>query len=159
MKPNDFAEWANLAANYEAFRFTKCRVRVHPQQNVSNNSSSVIGDWCIFPWHRKAPSTYTYNDFLSVDKCKTYRGTTTGRMTFVPSVLSYTQYADKLTSSEVNYRPRLEVIDKNVGEISHYTGCIGFQALTDAPENAKAHYNIIIDMYCTFINQKTIKNY
>ncbi|AGJ74755.1 capsid protein [Dragonfly associated cyclovirus 6] len=160
-KPKDFNEFVNLAANFEAYRFTRQRVRVLPQQNVSNNSSSLIGDYVIFPWHRPSPSNYTFNDFLSVDKAKVFRGTGCGSMTFVPAVLVSTAATGVGGANYVKttYKSRIEIITKDSIDVDHYTGVIGFQALSDAPEGSKAHYNVVTDVWCTMYNQKTIKNY
>ncbi|BAS01236.1 capsid protein [Cyclovirus TsCyV-1_JP-NUBS-2014] len=159
-QPNDFAEFTNLAANFEAYRFTKLRIRVLPQQNVSNNSSSLIGDYALLPWHRGVPTNFKFDDFISVDKAKIYRGTTCSSMTFVPSTLDQTLYQDKVGNfCKVAYRPRIEITDAQSLGIQHYTGLMAMQALTDAPDNAKAHYNLIYDVWCTMINQQTLKKY
>ncbi|UNY50599.1 capsid protein [Chifec virus UA15_517] len=160
-QPRDFNEFVNLAANFEAYRFTRQRVRVLPQQNVSNNSSSLIGDYCILPWHRPSPSAYTFNDFLSVDKAKVFRGTGCGSMTFVPAALVSTgvEGVEATKYLKTSYKPRIEIISQDTLKIEHYTGMIGFQALSDAPAGSKAHYNIVTDVWCTMYNQKTIKNY
>lgn len=159
-EPSDFAEFFNLAANFEAYKFTRLRVRVLPQQSISNNSTSLVGDYCLIPWHRGVPSNFKFDDFVSVDKAKIFRGTRCGSMSFVPSTLNDVQYdATKTVQSNVVYRPRIEITTANSLEITHYTGLMGMQALTDAPQGAKAHYNIVYDVWCTLINQQTLKKY
>ncbi|ARO38303.1 capsid [Circovirus sp.] len=159
-EPSDFEEFFNLAANFEAYKFTRLRVRVLPQQNVSNNSSSLIGDYCLIPWHRGVPTKSKFDDYVSVDKAKIFRGTKCGSMSFVPSTLNDVQYStNKTIQSNVVYRPRIEITTADSMEITHYTGLMAMQALTDAPTDSKAHYNIVYDAWCTFINQTTLKKY
>lgn len=159
-RPGDFAEWKALSPNFEAFRFTRLRVRVLPQQNISNNSTSLIGDYCLLPWHEEIDSKASFQDYLSVDKAKLYRGTACGRMTFVPNVLQPSAYqtaGNNWVASTPKFKARIETSSTEfTGDIWHYTGLMAMQALTDAPANSKAHYNVIMDAYCTFYNQKTV---
>nr|AGJ74753.1 capsid protein [Dragonfly associated cyclovirus 4] len=158
VRPVDFSEFGKLAGNFEAFRFTRARVRVLPQQNVSNNSSSLMPAYCVFPWHRPLPADSNFNQFLSIDRSKVFRGTGVGKMSFVPSIIaSVGTSAGGTLTMETKWKPRLELVnDGTANTVVFYTGAIGFQGIPEAPEGAKAHYNIIIDKWGTFYNQKTL---
>lgn len=158
VRPVDFEEFGKLAQNFEAFKFTRCRVRVLPQQNVANNSTSLLPAYCIFPWHRPLPADSTFNDFMSIDRAKIFRGTGCGKMMFVPSIIaSVGTSAGGTLTMETKWKPRLELVnDGTAYTCVFYTGALGFQGIPDAPADSKAHYNIIIDMWCTFYNQKTL---
>lgn len=84
-----------------------------------------------------------------------------GKMSFVPSTLESVQYRkgdnDWATAEQqVKWKPRIEIIDENSGNVVFYTGAIGFEALPNGTAEDIAHFNIIIDMYCVFYNQKTL---
>ncbi|ARO38305.1 capsid [Circovirus sp.] len=159
IRPIDFDEFGNLAPNFEAYRFTRCRVRILPQQNVSNNSTSLVPSYCLFPWHRPMPEATTFNAYLSIDRAKIFRATGVGKMTFVPSVLNSLATADgKGYTLETKFKPRIELVNNDSAyNVVFYTGGLGFQGIPDGEKGAKAHYNIVIDMWCTFYNQKTLK--
>lgn len=160
--PNNFNEFRNLAPNFEAYKFYRAKITVYPEQNVSNNSSSVMPTYCLFPWKKQVPATYTFNDFLSIDKCKVARGTACLSQSYVPSVLSTVQYQPKTgapatSTTESVYKPRIELVDDNSYLTNFYCGCAGFQACPPAPGGAKAHYNIRWDVWAVLYNQKTMK--
>ncbi|AXH74139.1 MAG: putative capsid protein [Circoviridae sp.] len=160
LRPVDFNEFSKLASNFEAFRFSRCRVRVLPQQNVSNNSTSLMPAYCLVPWHRPLPADSSFNDFMSIDRAKIYRGNQVGRMSFVPStIVSVGTSAGGTLTMETKWKPRMEIINEGTAyTVIFYTGAIGFQGIPDAPEGSKAHYNIVIDMWGSFYNQKTLGN-
>lgn len=154
--PSDFTEFATLADAFEAVRFTRAKVTVLPQQNVANNSTSLIPAYCMFPWHKELPTVATFNGFLSIDRAKCFRGTQVGIQHYVPSTLDSIQTKGaagyEVQSVQTKYKPTIQ-ISGGASTVVLYTGALGMQALSDAPENAQAHYNIKIDMWCTFINQ------
>lgn len=155
----DFPEYAPLANTFERIKLRRAKVTVLPQQNVSNNSTSIMPDYCMFPWKRELPQIGTFNTFLSIDRCKLSRGTACMSQTYVPSILVSVETQGSVgvgvMSRQVKYRPTLECTN-DTGEVIIYTGGMGMQALTDAPMNAKAHYNVRIDVWCTFQNQNTL---
>uniref|UniRef100_A0AAU6S523 Capsid protein n=1 Tax=Myotis capaccinii feces associated cyclovirus 2 TaxID=3139989 RepID=A0AAU6S523_9CIRC len=177
IRANDFAEYISLAKNFEAYRFTKCVVKVVPMQNTCTRLretgpgngdaganivySDILPLYALFPWHKPLPDKANFNNYLSIDRCKTYRMSTSAKMTFVPSTLESVQYRKgagdwQTTENQVKWRPRIEIIDENSGNIVFYTGALGFEALPSGVDQDIAHFNVIINMYCTFYNQRTL---
>ncbi|WBG01403.1 coat protein [army ant associated cyclovirus 3 P1A-reste_4] len=154
-EPKDFDEFSNLAPNFEAYKFTKCRVRVIPMQNVSNNSTSQVPMYCILPWHTLAPQSNTFEKFMSVDKAKIFKQTQTGSMVFNVNTLSAVAYADGQASLKTEWMPRIE-IDANAYMVRHFAGLIAFQGDPSMADRS-TKFTIVQDVWCTFYNQKTLK--
>lgn len=156
VKPTDFPEFVNLAPNFEAFKFTKMRLRVMPMQNVSNNSSSLVPGYCILPWHQENPETKHFNDYMSIDKAKYYRQTQAGHMTFVINTLTAVRHAGVTALVQTKWKPRIE-LNSEAYAIDFYSGLIAFQGNAEIKPESKSYFNIITDVWCLLINQKTLK--
>lgn len=165
--PKDFAEFANLAPNFEAYRFTKMRIRISPLFNVGScDTTQTVADYCIVPWHReldpKTGQKFSYNEFLSVDRAKVYRGYQKGKMTFNINTLTTTNYvnqsgSDVAVNEVVNWQPRIELND-NTYSVRHYAGAV-FWDRTSIPSTAtraEAQYTIYMDVWGMLYNQKTL---
>lgn len=149
--PTDFREFGNLGANFEAYRFTRLRVTVYPLQSVSNNSTSTVGTYVMFPWHRGTLKDETlYSDLLSVDRAKVQHQTKRMSQTYVPSILSSTGTAG---AYDVVYRPKMTMSEAGYSE-RHFTGMIGWQGIDGADNNSK--FAIRMDATCILYNQNIL---
>lgn len=153
---NDFAEHVNLAANFERVKVLRQVVRVFPQQNVSNSSTSRIGSYCLFPYHKPAPSTeINFPTALSIDKAKVFRGTSVGRMSFVPAsrlAVDANLPAGTTNYSKTEWKPEFEIGSGATTSIL-YTGM--FVAENINTPNVDAYYTIIQDLYVRYKNQRS----
>lgn len=163
----DFPEIVGLMKNFERGQFLKQTVRVCPLQNVSNNSTSQMPGYCIFPWHSSAtpPASKPFTSFMSIDKAK-YRHQTQGvKMSFVPvcrscDYVSYTTGTPGVTNTFGNMQWRPDIPWNLIGpEIDTnpriYTGCIAFQGDPTA-EGRSTSFNIIEDVWVLMKNQSSL---
>lgn len=153
VKPTDFDEWSNISANFEAYRFSKMRVRVYPLQSVSSTGNPVPM-YCMFPWHQNIPPAKGYSAYLSIDKAKQFRGTQIGHQIYNMNI----KLPNSTTAGNMNtalFNQRIE-ISSTAGKETHYSGCIGFQGFEAAGEKDMVYYNIVQDVYCMFYTQKSI---
>lgn len=159
VQPKDFAEFLNLAPNFEAYRFKKMLVRVIPQQNVANNSTSRQGLYCMFPWHQPQPSgTNSFNSYLSIDRAKIYNATERGKQIYNINVLQSVKYdANTNAADRVLWAPRIEIRSDQAYETRHFGGCIAFNTVANVDKDAKSYYDIVTDVWCDFYNQDIIK--
>lgn len=155
----DFPEYPTLSGAFERIKIRRIKVTILPQQNVSNNSTSLMPDYCMFPWHRELPTIGSFNTFLSIDRAKLSRGTACTSQMYVPSILVSVETKGAVgygvMSRETKWRPTLECTN-DTEKVIIYSGGMGMQSLSDAPADAKAHYNIRVDCYVTFQNQNTL---
>nr|ADY17983.1 capsid protein [Dragonfly associated cyclovirus 1] len=154
----DFPEFQTIAPCFEAYRVHKITCTVYPQQNVATrDQTTIMPAYCMFPWPGPVPAAQgKFNNFLSVDKCKVFRGTQVGYQTYVPNTLSTVYDIDGASSTtRTSWRPRIEVTSDDAYKVVHYGGCVGMQGIGDGlPKGATAHYNLKYDIYLTFYNQK-----
>ncbi|UNY50607.1 capsid protein [Chifec virus UA13_1800] len=159
-QPLDFPEFMNLAPNFEAYAARRMLVRVIPQSNVGTRSyENMTPGYCMYPWHGPNPSSENFNQFMSIDKCKYYSHYQRGRQIYNLNTLASLYDADgKQMSVETQWGKRIEITSDEAYKIIHYGGCIGFQSNPDAkPETSKIYFNVILDVWVTFYNQKTLK--
>lgn len=159
MVADNFKEFTDLKRSFEAYRIISYGLRVIPLHNVSNDSTSKIATYCIVPWKKEVPTTaVNYNDYLSIDKCRVYRGTQTAYRRLVPAVRLPARNVDasKLNTFGVTqWKPRIE-IDGESTKIKHYMGVIAWQKDETAPESATAYYNVVETVKIKFYNQTTL---
>lgn len=180
---NDIPEFANLAPNFEAYRFTTLRVRIKPRLNIASTGFGVIRyeeaggitttafdnqlpPYVMLPWHQEPPSDVNndINKYLSIDKAKYYKGTQSGQQVYKLSTLVATTASgasEAVVNTEVNWRPRIE-INRSIDSIKvkHYGGIVVWdKMLVEDPKGERppnAAYDVIFDVWGTFYNQKTL---
>lgn len=151
---NDFAEHINLAPNFERVRVLRQNVRIYPQQNVSNSSTSRVGGYCIYPYHKPLPTTPpNYPTALSIDKAKIYRGTSVGRMSFVPAARLAAEDATATANIRTDWKPTFEIGAGATTPIL-YTGAITFENL-GILLGPSSFYTIIQDLHVVYKNQRS----
>ena len=157
--PTDFPEFNNLRNSFEMVKFLKVKVRVLPLQNVSNNTSSAMPAYCMVPWHRGVAAATDFNTYLSIDKCKIFRGTQIGRQSYVPCDLlaNSTDKATAVQTDTINWRPTLFVTKSQENFPRIYTGLIAFQG-DGALTSGAAKYNVIMDVWVVFKKQNILAN-
>ncbi len=151
---NDFAEHINLAPNFERVKVLRQVVRVFPQQNVSNTSTSRVGNYCMFPYHKPPPgTTINFPTALSIDKAKIFRCTQKGRMSYVPAARLDADAAPTNQSIRTDWRPEFE-IGTTATLPMLYTGMIVFENIGVAL-GTSAFYTIVQDLYVRYKNQRS----
>lgn len=158
--PQDIPEFVELAPNFESYRFRKVAVRVVPSQNVMNNTTSRMSIYCMFPWKRPIPaSSNSFTSFLSVDRAKVFRDTQLGRGIYNVCALQGLKYDGPSPglSEKVAWSPRIEIKNGQAATLNHYAACVAWKEVADAPADATAYYDIVIDYYCDMYNQDIIK--
>ncbi len=162
----NFTEFVKLASNFEYFVPRLVVVTVYPQQNVSNNSTSAMPGYVLFPYHKPIPETNIgFSDFLSVDKAKYIRGTAVGRMAFRPCINTLTNV--EYTNPPIVYKgyrnqvwkPKVRCPDNNDqgNPPTLYTGGVVFGGNANIPEG-KGYFMIKTDVYLTFYNQNVLQS-
>ncbi|UBR88850.1 putative capsid protein [mongoose-associated cyclovirus Mon-32] len=152
---NDFAEFTNLASNFERVRVVRCRVRVLPHQNVANNSTSENLNYAIVPYHGPITSGQLPNfpTSLSIDRAKVYRMTQRGYMNFVPAIRYSVDSDGGNQTLGIKWRPELYISTAASKEIL-YTGFINYEGATYINENYASHFTVIMDVFVRFKNQR-----
>lgn len=151
---DDFAEHINLAANFERVKALRQVVRVFPHQNVSNNSTSRVGNYCLVPYHKPAPTpAINFPTALSVDKAKIFRDTQKGRMSFVPAARLSADATPTNLSIKTEWRPEFEI---GTGPtLPHlYTGFLVVENL-GAAVTTGTHYTVVQDLYVKYSVQRS----
>ncbi|AEL87793.1 putative capsid protein [Bat faeces associated cyclovirus 4] len=157
-----FPEYLDVAQNFEFAKFVKVVTRIYPHQNVGNNSSSALGNYILFPYHKFIPARTSASDYLSIDKAKMYPSWRSAILRSVPSILTvtYANTGDTTRSDNIVYRPKIPWWDtehaKNLPTI--YLGGMLYQGLSTAPAGSKATFTIKQDIYVKFFNQNTIND-
>ncbi|WBG01455.1 coat protein [Army ant associated cyclovirus 6] len=150
----EFVEFNELIRQFEYFRPMRIRVRVLPLQNVSNNSTSSVPMYCIFPWHRPISITDDFGKFLSIDKAKIRRQTSPVTMNFVPSIYTAALATENsIYTNDIVYRPK---IARSFGDMKYpvlYWGGLAFQGITGM--TGESNFNIVMDLYVRMYNQST----
>ena len=157
---SDFPEHESLARNFESLKLLKVRVTVIPLQNVANNSTSVMHQYVMCPWHYPIAAPATFNAYLSSDKAKLFRGTQIGSQSYVPSMMLVNQLNSKQqpnvqVQDTIVWRPTIRTITTsepaNISPLI-WTGIIAWQG--DPSTGAqKAHFNIKMDVWVKYNNQ------
>lgn len=152
---NDFAEHINLAPNFERVKVLRQTVRVLPQQNVSNTSTSRVGNYCMLPYHKPLPtSLINFPTALSVDKAKVFRCTAKGKMSFVPATRLDSDGVGGNQTIRTDWRPELE-IGTTATNVIFYTGMIVFENINAGLTGTTAYYTVIQDLYVRYKNQRS----
>lgn len=154
---NDFAEHINLAASFERVKVLRQTVRVYPQQNVSNTSTSRVGNYCLLPYHKPAPTTaINFPTALSIDKAKIYRGTAKGRMSFVPAARVDVDATGTPASQTVqtSWRPEFEISAGPTLPIL-YTGMLVVENIGITVPPVVSYYTLVQDLYVRYKNQRS----
>lgn len=153
-----FAEFKNLAPNFERVKVNRLVVRVLPHQNVSNNSTSRVANYCVFPYHKNFESPNpTFEAALSVDKAKVYRVTQKAVRSFVPCTYCADVPSNPAGSTSyegIRWKPEF-IIDRTTNTMVTYNGAMAFEKIDGATEENKTHFTIIFDIYCVFKNQRS----
>ncbi|AGJ74757.1 capsid protein [Dragonfly associated cyclovirus 7] len=157
--PKDFAEYLRLGPEFERCKFISVRVRVIPWQNVSNNSTSQVPNYCILPWHRPQAASGDFEHYMSVDKARLYRQTQRGYMSFVPSTLTFTgdvASAEKKNNYQYLWKPTI-MWNSEISSLQPkiYCGLIAFQG-DPSMEGRNSDFNIVIDCMVRFSNQSLL---
>ncbi len=152
---NDFAEHINMAPNFERVKVLRQDIRVYPQQNVSNTSTSRVGNYCLFPYHRPAPTTaINFPTALSIDKAKVFRGTQKGRQSYVPATRVVTDSTGGTNqASRTDWKPEFEITNAQSLNIM-YTGMMVVENLGVPLGGATAYYTVVMDMWVRYKNQR-----
>lgn len=162
VNPHDIQEYVNLGKQFEFCKFISCRVRVIPHQNVTNNSTSSLPNYCILPWHSATPPGSTgFTTYTSHDRAKVYRSTQKAHMNFVCSTAFESQIASKNASSfnTIKWKPDIRWdADKTLSPTIR-TGILAFQGDADAPTGAKSKFTIFQDYICLFKNQCILETF
>lgn len=145
VKLNAFDEYNNLSPYFEKCQALKMRIRVFPHQNVSNNSTSTVPLYCVFPWHYKLEGQKLWSNFISCDRARIYRGTMKADRIF--NVNAITDVSGAGTRS-YNWKPELT---KSGGAVDLYSGQVAFQSLPSTV-NLTYYYTVIEDLYVLFKN-------
>lgn len=150
---NSYPELAGLYNSFEAYRIHNIRVKVIPQV-TSTTSSTPIGPYHIAPWHREEP-TVNANTILSIDGCRTYKGTHCASRNFVTCVLSNIGFTGVTNSAfaKANWRPRIELSGAG-HSIPHYGGIIYWDPVADSTAAKGMSYTVIMESRVTLYNQK-----
>ncbi|AXL65892.1 putative capsid protein [Spinybacked orbweaver circular virus 2] len=153
----DFAETTNLITNFEYYKIRKVRITVTPRNNVAYQGQSVP-DYVIAPFHHPVDDkSISVDSLLTLDRHKKYRGTQRGHMTFKPAVigLASTSLDDSSgTYATMRWSPKILITNNTTPQqVKHFCGLLAF-----APQGSNAQeYEITLDAYCTFYNQKINK--
>ena len=150
---NDFAEHINLAPNFERVKVLRQVIKVYPQQNVANNTTSRIGSYALVPYHKPMPTTTpTYGASLSIDRAKIFRGTSFGRMSFVPATRLGADASPNNQFIRTDWKPEFEIGTTATLPVL-YTGFIAFEANTGNLNSSI--YTIVQDLYVRYRNQRS----
>ena len=153
----DFPELQPFLTQFEAFQFQRYAVKVIPSMNVSNNSTSRIGTYCLVPWHKKTTKPTNYSSMLSIDKSRVYRGTQTAYRSFVPAVHVQAETTGTGNAAAViKWKPRIDIVDL-YNDVEFYCGMIGIQGIPDATENVN-YYHVVEYVTCKLINQNYLND-
>ncbi|AGC84156.1 putative capsid protein [Cyclovirus roach] len=155
VRPSDFSEFTNQASNWERVKIYKLRVRVYPQQNVANNTTSRIPNYAMVPYHRPTDTlTTTFPACLSIDRAKVYRGTSFGQMNYVPLARIGVQTAGSGSVFKLireDWKPLVQ-IGSDATDVNLYTGFIAFEGVEGL--TGSSYYTIVQDLYVKFIQQR-----
>lgn len=159
LQPDGFFEFKRLIKNFESCVFRRLVCRVIPQQNVSNNSTSTVATYCMFPWHRQGVVEQNYDKYLSMDRVKVYKQTQVGRMSWVPNTLILGNGGQvQAEYCQIVWKPRIaRIADEHKYYPYMYGGIVAFEPCTlpsPAPNPLPEQYfTIILTAYVTFYGQ------
>ncbi|ADD62452.1 capsid protein [Human associated cyclovirus 2] len=151
-----FSEHKNLAPNFERVKIYRLNVRVFPQQNVANNTSSRVTNYAIVPYHRPLvkPATPNFPTCLSIDKSKIRRMTQFGRMSFVPAVRLGTDTETSTLYNTTKWRPEFDIgvdADKEI----LYCGFLCFEGDSTIAESHPVNFTVVMDLFVKYKNQRS----
>uniref|UniRef100_A0AAU7E291 Capsid protein n=1 Tax=Rousettus bat circovirus TaxID=3141902 RepID=A0AAU7E291_9CIRC len=153
-KLKEINEASPFIAQFEAYRIHSVTVRVRPHFNFAE-AESPVSPYYIAPWHK--PVTNINAEVIrSIDKCRTYNGTSVAKRSFVPCVISAISDADKPDKpkyGKTNWRPRIEIVGE-AADVAHYCGVIYFSGSSQATPQRKLQYELETTCKVTFYNQK-----
>lgn len=153
---DEFSEFKNLAPNFEYVKVNRVRVRVYPQQNVSNNSTSRITNYALVPYHRPVvqPTVPNFPTCLSIDKAKIRRMTSVGQMNFVPTArVAVDRGAGESTLAHPVWRPQFDIASTAATEIL-YCGFLSFEGDNTITGDQPVNFTVVVDCYVVFKNQR-----
>ncbi|AGN96212.1 capsid protein [Human cyclovirus VS5700009] len=163
-KAEDFAEFSQLAGNFEAYKFASFTVTVRPLFNTSSQKESCP-PYVSAPYHVNLTQSIGFNECQSLNQCKTYNGTRTSYRRFVPAVLGAVQYVDNngvvnTSFCKTNWKPRLEITNQST-RIPHYCCVYVFDAdavpkAEDLPIITARQYEITLNATFIMYTQKNI---
>lgn len=158
----EWTEYLDVAQNFEYAKFYKVVTRIYPHQNVGNNSSSALGNYILFPYHKFIPARTSATDYMSIDKAKMYPSWRGAVLRSVPSILTVTFASEKEASHSDNivWRPKIPWWDSEKAKYLPviYLGGMMYQGLSTAQQGSKATFTIKQDIYVKFFNQNTIND-
>lgn len=157
--PDDIEEYRVFSENFEYAKFLKCKVRVFPHQNVSNNSSSSMPNYCMLPWHPpSAPVSKRWAFYATHDKAKVFRGTQKGRQYYTCSggMQGYGTTSGNIAYNLINWKPQVRYDPDRKDQPIIRTGIVAFQGEPTRPAGDTAKYTIMRDWYVVFKNQSLL---
>ncbi|ADU77014.1 Cap protein [Cyclovirus NGchicken15/NGA/2009] len=152
-----FSEWTRIGSNFEMTKVNKVVVKVIPMQNVSNNSTSSVPSYCIYPWHYGVPIPKDFGTLLSVDKAKIRPQTVPLTMSFVPNTISPAQNtsSNEFTAPVINWKPTVQWTTTAQDQPLIRCGALGFQGDPSATGRS-TRFNIVTNVYVEMRNQSII---
>ena len=153
---SSFEETAPFFPYFESYRIHSVTVRVSPLFNVTNGALPIPRYYSA-PWHRKAPATINTGQILSLDRAKSYAGTSASVRRFVPAVLTTTNVVGNPNNmlGKINWRPKI-ALEATAQSIPHYCGIYHWSAdqiQTPEPQTYR-QYEVEITAKITFYTQK-----
>lgn len=120
----------------------------------------------MVPWHRqlypKPDQKFSYNQFLSLDRAKVYRGYQAGKMTYNINTLISTNYTDNAgvntaVNEVISWQPRIELTE-NTYSVRHFAGAVYFNRASVPASTTRddATYTLYMDVWGVLYNQKTL---
>ncbi|ADD62480.1 capsid protein [Cyclovirus TN18] len=153
---NDFTELAPLVPNFEGFRIWSVSCKIRPLFNVASDVGPVPR-YYVAPWHKPTPTTVDSNGVLSIDRSKSYNGTSGAFRRFVPALLSAVGYSGIAGNQygKIEWRPRVE-LNSNTQSLQHYCGVVHWSKdqLPGAGAPSRRQYEIELIAKITLYNQK-----
>nr|AWR89309.1 coat protein [Dragonfly associated cyclovirus] len=150
--PSLFREYNNLGPSFESCTFFKARMTIIPVANVSNNSTSRLPTYTMFPWKKAVPIRTLYQDYLSIDRAKQFRGTQVGTMSFIPCVNLTASTAGDGILPVRQWRPTLQWNSSSEKQPNLYCGGACFQGLGEG-DTSSCEYIIRTDVWVRFNRQ------
>lgn len=150
-----YPEFIALREQFEYFKIHNLRVTLTPLNNVSSRGAVCL-PFCIAPYHR-APPNISYNQALTLDKCKEYRGTAKASRNFsvAAPIDSETSYPDSIKDMYA-WSPKLGTTKPGFG-VKHFGGVIVFDAFAESViNNFTTYYTLTFTSKITLYNQRKL---
>jgi len=154
---NDFQEYKDLSPNFEYVKIMKVKVKVVPNMNVSNNTTSRQSTYCLLPFHRAGPASASYGAYLSSDKAKVFRNTSIGRQTYVPNVhvANSTDTANASTDTII-WRPSIYTSKTQQAFPRIYCGVLAIDTVNADDATGTSGYDVFTEVHVIFKNQQIL---